>query len=53
MSENTQYKNPESFEELKEAVKNGKTIQFNLCGDWVDWDNPDFTSDLSDYRIKL
>lgn len=47
-----EYYFPNSFEELKQASKEGKVIQFNLCGDWTDWDNPDFTGDLSDYRIK-
>ena len=42
-----------TFNDLRKAVKEGKTIQLNLGGDvWVDWENPDFTADLEDYRIK-
>ena len=41
-----------TLEELKKARDEGKTIQLNLSGDWVDWDNPDFTADPEDYRIK-
>lgn len=42
-----------TLEELKKAQVKGKTIQLNLGGEeWVDWENPDFTADLEDYRIK-
>lgn len=41
-----------TIEELKEAYKQGKTIQYNLDGEWVDWDNPAFDDEASEYRIK-
>ena len=38
--------------ELQKARDEGKTIQFNCAGDWMDWDEPDFSADIEDYRIK-
>ena len=52
MEKTSEYVFAKSFEELKEAAEAGKTIQFNLCGTWVDWVNPDFSGDLTDYRFK-
>ena len=39
-------------EDLQKARDEGKTIQFNCAGDWMDWDNPDFSAEPEDYRIK-
>lgn len=41
-----------TIDELKQAYVNGKTIQYNLDGTWVDWENPNFDDDADQYRIK-
>ena len=42
-----------TIEELKEAYAKGETIQFKLDGKgWIDWDNPGFDCDASEYRVK-
>lgn len=42
-----------TIEELKEAYRNGATIQFRLDDKgWTDWENPKFDCLPSDYRIK-
>ena len=41
-----------TIEQLKEAQKNGATIQFNLDGEWLDWENPTFDCPQEYYRIK-
>ena len=47
-----EFKIDDGFEELREAYKQGKTIQhMNLEGDWVDCDVPGFSANHS-YRIK-
>ncbi|MBR6401813.1 MAG: hypothetical protein IKS48_00350 [Eubacterium sp.] len=47
-----EFKIDDDFAELREAYKQGKTIQhMNLEGDWVDCDVPGFSANHS-YRIK-
>lgn len=42
-----------TIEELKEAHKNGATIQFRLDGkSWTYWENPKFDCMACEYRIK-
>lgn len=41
-----------TIDELKQAYVNRKTIQYNLDGTWVDWENPNFDDDADQYRIK-
>lgn len=47
-----EFKIADEFEELREAYRQGKTIQhMNLEGDWVDCDVPGFSANHS-YRVK-
>lgn len=47
-----EFKIDDDFTELREAYKQGKTIQhMNLDGDWVDCDVPGFSANHS-YRVK-
>jgi hypothetical protein len=40
------------FEVVKEAFRQGKVIQYNLDGEWVDWSEPTFDDKPCNYRIK-
>ena len=40
------------FEAVKEAFRQGKVIQYNLEGEWVDWSEPTFDDEPCNYRIK-
>lgn len=40
------------FEAVKEAFRQGKVIQYNLEGEWVDWSDPTFDDEPCNYRIK-
>lgn len=40
------------FDVVKEAFRQGKVIQYNLDGEWVDWSEPTFDDETCNYRIK-
>ncbi len=40
------------FDAVKEAFRQGKVIQYNLDGEWVDWSEPTFDDEPCNYRIK-
>lgn len=40
------------YKELKEAYKQGKIIQIETAGVWLDLPNPNWNEDISIYRIK-
>lgn len=42
----------DKYAELKKAMSFGKTIQYKLDGEWVDWEKPTFDDDITEYRIK-
>jgi hypothetical protein len=44
--------NAKEFLPLVQALADGKTIQLNIEGEWVDNENPEFAFPRDDYRIK-
>ena len=40
------------YADLKAAQKEGAVIQLQVLGSWLDWDYPDWTRSVEDYRIK-